>query len=134
MKKIIHLLIEVKPKSMKQKGHQGDVQFKELKTLPSTAKKIEKKPVALGEINGHQHVITGDYDLYEDQNRLFAVIGKKGAMLQHIHESNFRGYDTAELMPVADHAPATFAPDTIVELGIHRRYEPFQKVWEVVKD
>src|ERR1700677_1188054 len=88
------------------KGHQGDVQFKSVDKIPSTATKINKKPIALGEHSGHQHVITGDYELFEDkEGNIFAAIGSDGATLQHIHESKFTGFDKKEIIEKADHKP-----------------------------
>lgn len=118
------------------KGHQGDVQFVSVQDLPTTSKKIEKQPVALGEHSGHQHVITGDYDLYQEENFLYADIKEGGAILQHIHESNFKNFDTQEVISKADHHPITksLKPNTIYKIGIHKKYNPFLKVWEQVID
>ena len=108
---------------------QGDVQL-ESTVIPSTAKPIQKRPIALGEHSGHKHVRTGDYELLEDKKgTIYAKIGKGGAILQHTHESQFAGYDSKELMPIADHKPIVLTPDTDYLFGIHRRYDPFAKIW-----
>jgi hypothetical protein len=119
------------------KGHQGDVQFKSVDKIPSTATKIEKKPIALGEHSGHQHVITGDYELFEDkEGNIFAAIGNDGATLQHIHESKFKGFDKKEIVEIADHKPIVEAlkPNTSYKFCIHKKFNPFAKVWEKVGD
>lgn len=119
------------------KGHQGDVQFKSVIKIPSAAKRIEKKPIALGEHSGHQHVLTGDYELFEDnEGNIFAAIGGDGATLQHLHESRFKGYDKKEVLEKADHKAIveSLKPNTNYRFGIHKKYNPFAKVWEQVND
>lgn len=118
----------------KEMNMQGDVQIITSK-LPRSAKKVEKKPIALGEVSGHQHVVTGDYELFEDEkSNIYVVVGEKGAMLQHIHQSFFKGYDVKETLPVADHKAIELLPNTTYLTGIHKRYDPFKKVWERVID
>ncbi len=116
--------------------HTGDVQAIE-STLPSTAKKIEKCPVAYGEKSGHIHVITGDYEMLEDGNFKYVKIGEKGAYSQHVHESNFNkisGYDSLELLQQADHNPARLLPNTVYKIGIHQAYDPYAKIKSKVID
>jgi hypothetical protein len=118
------------------KSHQGDVQMITISSLPAGAKQIEKKPIALGEHSGHQHVITGDYEMFEDsEGNLFAAIGNDGAFLQHIHESNFKGFKMP-LTEKADHRPLvkSLQSGTIIQFGIHKKYNPFAGVWERSKD
>lgn len=119
------------------KGHQGDVQFLSIKGIPANANRIDKKPIALGEHSGHQHVITGDYEMFEDElSNIYVTIGNAGAVLQHIHESQFKGYDNAELIEKADHHPIvkSLEPGKSYRFGIHKKYNPFAKVWESVAD
>lgn len=115
--------------------HQGDVQLI-TSNKPSGLKSVAKKPLALGEKSGHQHVITGDYELLENEvGELFVSVGNAGAVLQHIHESNFTGnWNSTTEMPAADHKSITLEPDSFFKVGIHRKYEPFAKVWESVAD
>lgn len=115
--------------------HQGDVQCITTDTIPSNVKKISKKPVALGELSGHQHVISGDYELFEDESgNMFAAVGSDGATLQHIHESNFVSFDKNVAMPIADHKPIELKSNTNYKIGIHRKYNPFAKIFEKVID
>lgn len=117
------------------KGHQGDVMFKSLSSLPSNAIKIPNKPIALGEHSGHQHVLTGDVELFEFEGRLYAVVGSDGAMLQHVHESNFKQADyrsTRELQK-ADHRPHRL-PEGVYEFFIQNSYNPYKKLMEKVID
>lgn len=120
-----------------QNGHQGDLQFKTVDSLPANAKKIPHTPLALGEHSGHMHVLTGDVDIYEtEQETRFAVIGEKGAWLQHVHEKNFKLLNYADLKPMQheDHLPVKIRPNQILEFGIHKKFDPFQKVWNNVID
>ena len=120
-----------------KKFHQGDVQAIAINEIPSNAKKIAKQPIALGEHSGHQHVLVGDYELYElEDGRLMAAIGEGGANLQHIHESNFKGYENQEILAKADHHPIvkSITPGSKWIFGIHKKYNPFAKVFERVID
>lgn len=119
-----------------QKGHQGDVQFKSIISLPATAKPIAHTPLALGEHSGHMHVITGDVKLYENSENRFAVIGKKGAILQHVHEKKFNLLNYADLRPMQyeDHKPVLLKPNQVIQFGIHKKYNPFAKIFEKVID
>lgn len=47
------------------KGHQGDVQFRQISKIPSNAKEIKNKPIALGEHSGHMHILTGDVQMLQ---------------------------------------------------------------------
>jgi len=114
--------------------HQGDVQAKTT-TLPKGAVKISNKPIALGEHSGHQHVVTGDVELYEFEGKVFAVIGSDGAILQHVHDSNFKEsmYKTKKEIKKADHNPIDLPPGTY-EFYIQNAYNPFKKIFEKVID
>jgi len=119
---------------MNQQGHQGDVQFKTVK-IPKKVKSIKKRPLAYGEKSGHQHVVTGDYEMFEDEkSNLYVVVGPSGATLRHIHESNFKGFDKDVEAPVADHKNIKLKPGSSLVFGIHQKYEPFAKTFEKVID
>lgn len=115
--------------------HNGDVQAI-TSPIPKNAKKISNKPIALGEKSGHMHIVTGDVELFEDENGdVFAAVGSDGATLQHIHESVFNGnYSTKTIFPKADHKHIPLKPNTTYRMGIHKRYNPLAKHWESVKD
>ena len=117
------------------KGHQGDVQFAKLLEMPCNAKKINNKPIALGEHSGHMHVLTGDVQLFEVEGRLLAAVGGDGARLQHVHESNFTDKcwtSTKELLK-ADHN-SHLLPEGIYEFWIQNAYNPYSKIMEKVED
>lgn len=111
---------------------QGDVQFRTV-TLPKGSVKINHRPIALGEHSGHMHCVTGDVELYEFEGRTFAVIGKDGACLQHVHDSNFEGYESKKVITKADHKHIDLEPGTY-EFIIQNAYNPFKKVFERVID
>lgn len=117
------------------KGMQGDVQFKQVKDLPAGAKKVSNRPIALGEHSGHQHVLTGDVDMYEIEGRLVAVVGSDGARLQHCHESNFKKscWTSTEEITVADHK-SHLIPSGVYEFYIQNQYNPYSKLMEAVQD
>ena len=115
-------------------GMQGDVQFKSIKSIPSGAVKIKHKPIALGEHSGHEHIITGDVELFEFEGRIYAAVGSDGAMLQHVHESNFKGnYASKKVLEKADHKPLPLEPG-VYEFFIQGAYNPYKKIMEKVID
>lgn len=115
------------------KGHQGDVQFR-LTNLPKGAKKINHKPIALGEHSGHMHVITGDVELFEFEGVIYAAVGGDGASLQHTHENYFNGdYTTQKELQKADHKPHKLEQG-VYQFFIQNAYNPFSKVFEKVID
>jgi hypothetical protein len=114
----------------------GDVQAIET-NLPKGVKVIEKKPVAYGEKSGHLHVITGDYEMFEDEKQnVYVKVGGKGAWSQHVHESIWKnaGFDTMEELQKADHKPARLLPNKVYRIGIHQAYDPYQKIKQKVLD
>lgn len=122
-------------KKEKIKGHAGDVQFKMIDTLPQNAKKIDNCPLAYGETSGHVHVLTGQVDMFEIEGRMYAVVGNDGARLQHVMENNITPKCMTEVkeLPTADHKSILLPPGTY-EFGIQKQYNPFDKVFEQVKD
>lgn len=117
--------------------HTGDVQFVEA-TLPKNAKLISKKTVAFGEKSGHLHVITGDYEMLEDEKtkKIYVKIGKGGAWSQHVHETIWKhaNYDTTEELQKADHKPCRLLPNKTYKVGIHQAYDPYLKIKTKVLD
>lgn len=120
----------------KIKGHQGDVQFAQVSQLPKGAKKIEQKPLALGERSGHMHVLTGpNVELFEFEGKIFTCVGSDGARLQHVHDSNFKPscYLSTQELPIADHA-SHLLPEGVYEFHIQNAFNPYSKMMEQVID
>lgn len=117
------------------KGHQGDVQFKSINELPKNAIEIDNKPIALGEIHGHAHVVTGDVKRYEVDNRIFYEIGEKGGIIQHvlINMMTLEKYNSTEILPMADHKPHKLEKG-IYEFYIQNEYNPYEKIMKKVVD
>lgn len=116
-------------------GHHGDVQFKMIDSLPQNAQKIANKPLAYGETSGHVHVLTGNVDLFEIGGRTYAVVGNDGARLQHVMENNLTPKCITEVreLPIADHKSILLPPGTY-EFGIQKQFNPFEKIFEEVRD
>lgn len=117
------------------KGHQGDVIFSNIESIPKNANKIPNRPIALGEHSGHMHVLTGDVELFEIDGRIIASIGNDGARLQHIHENNFNPklWKTTEELKMADHK-SHLLPKGLYEFWIQNSYNPYSKLMEKVID
>lgn len=117
------------------KGHQGDVQFKQVASLPKEAKKITNKPIALGEHSGHMHILTGDVEMFELDGKIFTAVGNDGARLQHIHESNLTAdaWTSTRELQKADHG-SHFLGKGVYEFFIQNAYNPYAKVMEKVMD
>ena len=122
-------------KKTKIKGHAGDVQFKMIDRLPENAKRIENRPLAYGETSGHIHVLTGNVEMFEIEGKMYAVVGNDGARMQHVMENNITPECMTEVkeLPVADHKSILLPPGTY-EFGIQKQYNPFDKVFEQVRD
>jgi ATP-dependent protease HslVU (ClpYQ) peptidase subunit len=120
----------------KHNGHNGDVQFFSIDKLPDNIKKVENCPVALGESHNHAHIVTGDCELYQDEESFYVKTGKGKSFAQHTFESLLtkETYTKEETVEVADHLPKELLPNTIYKIGIHKKYNPYQKIWDRVKD
>lgn len=121
----------------KHNGHGGDVQCFSIDTLPKTAKKVNQQPLALGESHNHAHIVTGDCELFQDDEQVFYVkTGSGKSWLQHTFESQItqETYNSQEPVEIADHLPDELLPNTIYKIGIHRKYNPYQKIWEKTRD
>lgn len=117
------------------KGHQGDVQFQSIMSIPAGAVKIKNKPIALGEHSGHQHVLTGNVELFEYEGKIIAAVGEDGARLQHCHESDFseKCWTSIDEIKIADHA-SHFLPAGNYEFFIQNSYNPYSEIMEKVID
>lgn len=124
---------------MKQKntlrGHQGDVQFSAIDSIPAKAKKIHNQPIALGEHSGHMHILTGDVEMFELEGRIICAVGSDGARLQHIHESNLTeaAWTKTDELSKADHK-SHLLPQGNYEFWIQNSYNPYSKLMEKVID
>ena len=118
------------------KFHGGDVQGKQIVSLPKGAIKVQNQPIAFGETSGHCHILNGDVELFELNGRKYAVVGSDGAFHSHVHESSLteETYKTQGNLTNADHTKECWIKPGIYQLGIHKRYNPFQKVWDKVQD
>jgi len=117
-------------------GHGGDVQFYSIDRLPQGAKKIKNQPVAFGEKSGHVHVLTGSVELFEYEGKRFAVIGSDGAFHQHMKDSTLteKTYKVNQHLSNADHTKECPIKPGVYLIGIHQRYNPYEKVFEKVID
>lgn len=116
-------------------GHQGDIHFKQVESIPSDAKSIPNQCLALGETSGHGHAIVGDVELLEVGGRFFGKIGGAGAKLVHSKQILLEGNNfAAGDYPVADHPSINLEPGTTYEFGVHQRYNPYTKALENSKD
>ena len=118
------------------KFHGGDVQGKQIVSLPKGAIKVQNQPIAFGETSGHCHILNGDVELFELNGRKYAVVGSDGAFHSHVHESSLteETYKTQGNLTNPDHTKECWIKPGIYQLGIHKRYNPFQKVWDKVQD
>ena len=117
------------------RGHQGDVQFSTINSIPEKAVKIANKAIALGEHSGHMHILTGDVQMFEFDGRLLAAVAGDGARLQHVHESNFTSADwtSSKELSKADHG-SHMLPAGNYEFWIQNSYNPLAKAFERVED
>ena len=122
-------------KEQKLRFHQGDVIGAAIGNIPANAKRIKNRPIALGEHSGHMHVLTGDVEMFELDGRIICAVGKDGARLQHVHESNFTdaSWTKKEEITKADHN-SNELPAGNYEFWIQYSYNPYSKLREKVID
>lgn len=114
---------------MKKLEIQGDVALRPA-MLPSGAKKIENRPLALGEVSGHAHVVvpiekTSAVDLFEFDGKTYVVTGGDGGQLRHVI------LKTGEQ---ADHKPVILEPNTCYEVILQNEYNPEEDAFVRVLD
>ena len=119
----------------KVKIMQGDVIASTIESLPEGATEVKNTPIALGEVHGHAHIVTGDVKRYDAKGRILFLVMQMGAMLQHvkIDEMQPGDWNSVEQLPVADHGPVRLSPG-IYEFYIQNEYNPYRKLMEKVKD
>lgn len=117
-------------------GHNGDVEFLIIDAIPAAAKPIENRPMALGEVSGHAHVITGDVAMFEHEGKMYAKVGPGGARIQHVKEELMTKEDWASTKELhkADHGSTLLEEGTSVEFGVLRQYNPYKKRMEETHD
>lgn len=109
---------------MRQLHVQGDVALRSM-PLPFGAVKIENRPLALGKVSGHGHVIQGAADLYEFEGKTFVAVGSDGATLRHIKLHTGKK---------ADHEEVVLSPNTCYEVILQNEYNPESAAFERVLD
>lgn len=123
-------------KQFGQRGFQGDVQIRRISVLPNGLRRVANRPVAFGEKSGHMHVVCGEnLDVMEDPltGHMYYSIGEGGAVLSHIHESTFKGFNCRTHGVNADHPAIEFSPDTY-EFWIQTEYNPYTKLFQTITD
>lgn len=108
---------------------QGDVALR-ISSLPNGAKPIEKKPLALGDVSGHAHIVEpetkqGKWDLFEFNGKMYVVTGHDGAQLRHVRLKSGQQ---------ADHNPIKLQPNTCYEVILQNEYNPEADAFERVFD
>lgn len=106
--------------------HQGDVQFFEIDSIPSKAKKIEKQFLAASERSGSFHALFGNYDLYQIDDG-FVVDAKEDCIINHSLESILKGTGVSlseqKVLEKKDHRHSVL-PKGIHFVGIQNRFDP----------
>ena len=120
---------------MKQHGHQGDVQFYKVDTLPDNIKKVEKQFLAASEQSGSFHALFGNYDLYEAEDSSFVIDVKEECILNHSLEQHLQGvsFNNAIEIPKKDHRHSVIEPG-IYRVGIQQVFNPLAGVRQEAKD
>ena len=116
--------------------HQGDTQWFELKTLPSSIKKVEKQFVAASERSGSFHALFGNYDMYETEGG-FIVDCKEECILNHSLKEVLQGsgvsLSEAKVLPKKDHRHSIL-PKGVHFVGIQQRFDPLSATKKRVMD
>lgn len=115
--------------------HGGDVQGYGITELPKNVTKMsfkEDRIIARGETSGHCHILTGDVELFKDENgNIFAAVGSDGAYHQHYKESMItdKTFDAKKNISNCDHTKECFIPKGVYAIGLDRQYDPHEEIW-----
>lgn len=114
---------------------QGDVALKPIASLPECAIRIHQKPIALGEVSGHAHVIVSlhrnqssgqvGFEMFEYDGKTFVAVGGDGASLMHMKLLTGQK---------ADHEAIHLSPNTCYEVLLQKEYNPEAEALERVLD
>ena len=68
----------------------GDILLKPCDKIPSTAKNLNTKTLALGEVTGHHHTMTGNAQVYQDQDEnktKYVRVNQKSQLTHQEHKT-----------------------------------------------
>jgi len=115
---------------------QGDTQWFEIDSVPSTAKKIHKQFVAASERSGSFHALFGEYDMYEMEDG-YVIDAKEDCIINHSLESLLKGTKVSLNKPIVlekkDHRHSIL-PKGIHFVGIQQRFDPLEGLKKRVID
>lgn len=111
---------------------QGDVALRPVTSLPDSCRRIDRQPLALGEVSGHAHIIetptkTPAWEMFRDATtgKTFVAVGSDGGQLRHVRLKSGEQ---------ADHNPINLAPNTVYEVILQNEYNPESEAFERVLD
>ena len=120
-------------KTLKQTGHQGDVQIFTIDSIPSNAKKVSKQFIAASEKSGHVHALTGDYDMYETEDG-FIMDCHEDCILNHTSKELLNDkWDKPVKLPQKEHRHSALKKGLYI-VGIQNRFDPMENVKKKVVD
>jgi hypothetical protein len=117
-------------------AHGGDVQMYQVHELPANLKRVETvegRILARGETSGHCHILTGDVEIFEDeQGNKFAAVGADGAFHQHYKEAMVTPETFQENRNISncDHTKECRLEPGVYRIGIDRQYDPHDELWQ----
>ena len=124
-------------------GHQGDLNFRKVDSIPDGFTKVEKKEydakrggytLALGEHSGHAHTLIehtdGAFEVYKDSQGRHVLNIKGAVSLMH---GTFIAPAKIKEEEVDKHATITFQPGIYVQ-DYEEAYDPFLKKLQRVVD
>jgi len=115
---------------------QGDTQWFEIKSIPVTAKLINKQFIAASERSGSFHALFGDYDMYELEDG-FIIDAKKECIINHSLQEILKGtgvsLNKAKVLEKKDHRHSVLAKG-IYFVGIQQRFDPLEGLKKRVID
>ncbi|MDA8113967.1 MAG: hypothetical protein M0Z43_04470 [Acidithiobacillus sp.] len=98
----------------------GDVYVFSIDQIPETAKKINSRVLAEGEVTGHAHRLTGEVDVYEDTDGTLYLVPTDTTTIEHEEHTEI----PSRVLPDHDHAA----------IRIQREWNPYRRAAERVRD
>lgn len=116
--------------------HQGDTQWFEIKSIPSSAKLISKQFIAASERSGSFHALFGKYDMYELEDG-FVIDAQEECIINHSLQEVLKGtgvsLNKAKVLEKKDHRHSIL-PKGKYFVGIQQRFDPLEGLKKRVID
>ena len=93
--------------------------------------KKESRVIARGEVSGHSHIITGDCEIFDNNNEIF-IKTKNKCVIKHLLEQPF--VNNGQEVWTKEHNDIELMPNKTYKYIQQVEYNPYEDVINQVKD